>query len=174
MVILGIDPGTAITGYGVIKIIKKRKKTKQKNNKWESSKYKVIEYGVIKTHPFFSSGERLKKIYNDVSKLIKKYKPKILAIENLYFFKNSKTALPVSQAKGVIILIAAKKKIPIYEITPLQVKMAIAGYGKAEKKQIQKMIKVLLNLKEIPRPDDAADALAIALCGALLSKKSSS
>lgn len=156
MIIIGIDPGTATTGFGVIK------KTK---------KIKVIDYGCITTSPDLSSGERLKKINNELNKIIKKHKPKVLAVENVYFFKNLKTAMPVSQAKGVVLLTAAKKKIPVYEFTPLQVKMTVAGYGRAEKKQVQKMIKVLLNMKEAPKADDAADALGIAICYALNSKK---
>jgi len=155
MIILGIDPGTATTGFGIIKKIKK--------------KLKVIDYGCIKTSPDLCPGERLKRINNELNKLIKKYKPKVLAVENIYFFKNLKTAMPVSQAKGVILLTAAKKKIPVYEITPLQMKMAITGYGKAEKKQVQKMLKVLLNMKEVPKLDDASDALGIALCYAIKS-----
>ena len=123
MIIIGIDPGTATTGFAIIK------KTKGTKNKLET-----IDYGCIKTCPDFSPGERLKKINNELNKLIKKYKPSVLAVENIYFFKNLKTAMPVSQAKGVILLTAAKKKIPVYEFTPLQVKMAITGYGRAEKK----------------------------------------
>ncbi len=160
MIILGIDPGTATTGFGVIK------KTK---------KIKVIDYGCIITSPDLSAGERLKIINNELNKLIKKYKPEVLAVESLYFFKNLKTAMPVSQAKGVILLTAAKKKIPVYEFTPLQMKMTITGYGKAEKKQVQKMIQTLLNLEEKPkdknkRKDDATDALGIALCYAFKSR----
>lgn len=155
MIILGIDPGTATTGYGVIKV--KSQKLKVKNN------LQCLAYGCIKTNPNLNDGQRLKKINQELNKVIKKYKPNNLIVENVYFFKNLKTALPVSQAKGVILLTAAKKNIPIYEITPLQVKMAISGYGRADKKQVQKMIKVILNLEEIPKPDDAADALAIAI-----------
>jgi len=150
MIICGIDPGTATTGFGIIRKTKK--------------KLKVIDYGCIKTSPDLCAGDRLKIINNELNKLIKKHKPNILAVENIYFFKNFKTAMPVSQAKGVILLTAAKKKIPVYEITPLQMKMAITGYGKAEKKQVQEMLKVLLNLKEAPKSDDAADALGVALC----------
>lgn len=154
MIILGIDPGTATTGYGIIK--------KNENKKQKS---KVIAFGCIKTNPTSSPAERLNKLYNELNKIIAEYQPKVLAIENIYFFKNLKTALPVSQAKGVILLAGAKKKIPIYEFTPLQVKMAITGYGRAEKKQIQKMLpKILADLEEIPMSDDAADALAIAYC----------
>ncbi len=157
MIILGVDPGTATTGFGIIRKTKK--------------KLKVIDYGCIKTYPDSTPGNRLKIINNELNKLINKYKPKVLAVENVYFFKNLKTAMPVSQAKGVILLTAAKKKIPVYEFTPLQMKMAITGYGKAEKKQVQKMIKVLLNLKEVPKLDDAADALGIALCYVFQSRK---
>lgn len=158
MIIMGIDPGVAKLGYAFIEI-KKR-----------GGKLKTIDYGCIITDPNLSVGDRLKKINNDLNKIIKKYKPTALAVENVYFFKNLKTALPVSQAKGVILLTAAKKGIPVYEFTPLQIKMAIVGYGRAEKKQIQKMVKVLLDLKEIPHSDDAADALGAAICCALLFK----
>lgn len=160
MVILGIDPGTATTGYGLIRKIRKGRG----QNK---SDIMCLDYGLIQTDPSLTDGERLKKLYLEISQLINKHKPAVLAVENIYFFKNLKTALPVSQAKGVILLSAAKKKIPVCEFTPLQVKMVITGYGRAEKKQIQKMVKTLLNLKEIPKPDDAADALAIAICYAI-------
>ncbi len=168
MIIIGIDPGLAKTGFGAIQSLKiKNQKT--------IDKLKVIDYGCIITDPKFSTGERLKKIHNELNKLIKKYKPDIMAVESLYFFKNLKTAMPVSQAKGVILFAAAKKKIPVFEFSPLQMKMTITGYGKAEKKQVQKMIKILLGLKERPedknkREDDATDALGIAICGALKMK----
>jgi len=156
MIILGIDPGIATTGFGVIKKIKNKKS-------------EVIDYGCIITTPDLCPGDRLKIINNELNKLIEKYQPKIMAVESLYFFKNLKTAMPVSQAKGVILLTAAKKKIPVYEFTPLQVKMAMTGYGRAEKKQVQKMIQTMFNLEEKPkdknkRKDDAIDALGIALC----------
>ncbi len=154
---MGIDPGVAKLGYAFIEIKKK------------GGKLKTIDYGCIITDSNLFAGERLKKINNELNKLIKKYKPNILAVESIYFFKNFKTAMPVSQAKGVILLTAAKKKIPVFEITPLQMKMAITGYGKAEKKQVQEMLKVLLNLKEAPKSDDAADALGVALCYVLQS-----
>jgi len=156
MIILGIDPGTASTGYGVIKQIKKSK-LRVKNS------FKCLGYGLIQTSPSLISAERLKKINNELSKIIKKYRPKILVVENIYFFKNLKTVIPVSQAKGVILLTAAKNKIPVQEFTPLQIKSSITNNGWAEKKDVQKKIKKILNLKEIPRPDDAADALAAAL-----------
>lgn len=161
MIILGIDPGTATTGFGLIE------KTKDK--------IKVLDYGCITTTPDLCPGDRLKIINNELNKLIQKHQPKVMAVENLFFFKNLKTAMPVSQAKGVILLTAAKKKIPVYEFTPLQVKMAITGYGKAEKKQVQKMVQTLLNLEEKPkdknkRKDDATDALGVAFCYTLSSK----
>lgn len=160
MIILGVDPGTATTGFGLVRKVKRRKK----KNKRE---LKCLDYGLIKTDPSLSDEERLRELSNQINKLIRKYQPKILAIEKLYFFKNLKTAIPVAQAKGVILLAAAKKRIPVYEFTPLQMKMAITGYGRATKKQIQRMIKNLLNLKDLPKelpPDDAADALGLAIC----------
>jgi len=150
MIILGIDPGTATTGFGVIRKMQDR--------------LECLDYGTIQTSPSSTTPERLKILSDGLDKLMKKYDPEIMAVENIYFFKNLKTALPVSQAKGVILLAAGKKGIPAKEFTPLQVKMAVAGYGRAEKKQVQKMIQRLLNLKELPKPDDAADALAVAVC----------
>ena len=161
MIIAGIDPGTATTGFAIIDKTKKG--------------IKVIDYGCILTTPDLCPGDRLKIINNELNKLIKKYQPQVMAVENLFFFKNLKTVMPVSQAKGVILLTAAKKKIPVYEFTPLQMKMAITGYGRAEKKQVQKMIQTMLNLEEKPkdknkRKDDATDALGIALCYTIKSK----
>ncbi len=161
MTILGIDPGTATTGFGVIEFPKNKDK-----------KMKAVDYGCIITDKNLSPGERLKIINNELNKLIKKHQPKAIAVEKLFFFKNLKTVMPVSQAKGVILLTAAKKKIPTYEFTPLQVKMAVVGYGRAEKKQVQEMIKTSFGLEEKPkdknkRKDDATDALGIALCYAL-------
>ncbi|MDO8264751.1 MAG: crossover junction endodeoxyribonuclease RuvC [Candidatus Parcubacteria bacterium] len=161
MVILGIDPGTAATGWGIIEA----KVPKNKNS------LVCINYGCIKTYPSSSPGDRLVIINSELKKLIKKYRPKTLAIEKLFFFKNLKTAMPVSQAKGVILMAAAENGIPVLEFTPPQVKMAMVGYGRAEKIQIQKIIKSLLRLKELPRPDDAADALAIAISCAYFLKK---
>lgn len=152
MIILGIDPGTATTGYGLVKASKRA---------W---KLRCIEYGCITTNPTTSSSERLYRLYNKISKLIHKYKPSALAIENVYFFKNLKTAMPVSQAKGVIMLAAAKNKIPVFEYTPLEIKLAITGYGNASKQQMQRMINLHLNLPRPPKPDDAADALGAAMC----------
>ena len=111
-----------------------------------------------------SDPQRLNIINKELKKIIKTFQPEIMAVESVFFFKNLKTAFPVSQAKGVILLTAEQKKIPIYEFTPLQVKMAVVGYGRAEKKQVQHMTQILFNLKEKPKPDDAADALAVAFC----------
>jgi len=163
MIIIGIDPGLATIGYGIIQRVKKSGK----------GAFLCLDYGLIKTLPSFSQGERLKKIHKELNFLLKKYRPEILAVENIYFFKNQKTALPVSQAKGVILFTAANRKIPIYEFTPLQVKLRITGYGRADKKEVQKETQKILKLKELPRPDDAADALAIAICYAKLLEKPS-
>lgn len=156
MTILGIDPGKAATGWGVIKI--KSQKSKAKN------RLECTNYGTIKTTPEFKDPERLRLLFNEMNKLIRDYKPDVLAIEKLYFFKNLKTAIGVSQAKGVILLTGSKKKLPIHEFTPLQIKISITGYGRAKKVQVQKMVKELLNLKKIPRPNHAADALGAAIC----------
>jgi crossover junction endodeoxyribonuclease RuvC len=153
MIALGIDPGTATTGYGVIKK--------------EGDNFICLEYGTIETDKNSPTASRLFDLHEKLSFLIKKYSPDLFAVESLFFFKNLKTALPVSQSKGVILLTAEMAKLPIYEFTPLQVKMAVTGYGKADKKQVQEMIKVTLNLEEYPRPDDAADALGVALCAIL-------
>ncbi len=149
MIILGIDPGTAKIGFGVIN------KTRE---------LKLIEYGCIQTPKNLKDSQRLIKLHEQLQKIIKKHKPDMVAVEDLFFFKNLKTAISVSQARGVILLTAAKLKVPISEYTPLQIKQAVTGYGRAEKKQVQKMVKMILNLKKIPKPDDAADALAAAIC----------
>jgi crossover junction endodeoxyribonuclease RuvC len=153
MIILGIDPGTATTGYGIIK--------KQGGN------FEILDYGVITTDKTNSGAERLLILMNDLGALIKKFKPTVAGVEKLFFTSNAKTAMQVSQARGVILGTLAKEHVSIQEFTPLQVKSTICGYGKAEKRQIQFMIKQTFKLKTIPKPDDAADALAIALCAAL-------
>ena len=151
MKILGIDPGIATTGYGLIENT--------------GSNLCLLDYGTILTSPKNSPIERLNILYNELSKLIKKKRPDEVAIEELFFAKNVKTAMMVSQARGVILLSCVKAGMKeIHEYTPLQVKMAMSGYGRAEKSQVMKMVVTLLNLKEIPKPDDAADALAIAVC----------
>ncbi len=165
MIIMGIDPGIAKTGFGVISNV-------FNPNFKNQDKIKCLDYGLIETDKLLPPAQRLKKLYLELSRLINKYNPKILAIENIYFFKNLKTAMPISQAKGVILLAAAQKKITVHEFTPLQAKIAITGYGRAKKHQIQEIIKILLNLKKIPSPDDAADALLMALCYLYLRPKS--
>lgn len=150
MVILGIDPGMAILGYGIVE---------QKNNSLN-----VIDYGTIMTPSSMGTPNRLVNIFDSVCELIERYKPDAVAVEELFFNKNIKTALIVGHARGVAILAAARKGIGIFEYTPLQVKQAVVGYGRAEKHQVQQMVKMLLNLREIPKPDDAADALAVAIC----------
>lgn len=150
MRILGIDPGTAITGYGVVDLI--------------GNKYKLIEYGIVRSSPEKETPQRLQDIFLGINTIIDKYSPQQVAVEELFFNKNTKTALTVGQARGVILLAAQLKNITIFEYTPLQVKQSVVGYGRAEKKQVQFMVKAILNLKEIPKPDDAADAMAIAIC----------
>ena len=155
MIIIGIDPGTATTGYGIV--LAKNINCKTKDN------FECLGYGSIKTSPEMAMPQRLKKINNELAKILKTHQPKVMVVESLYFFKNLKTAMPVSQAKGVILLTAAKKNIPVHEFTPPQVKMLVAGSGKAEKINVQKKVKAIFGMKDIPKPDDAADALAIAL-----------
>lgn len=155
MKILGLDPGTATTGYGVIKL-------KTKNSKLKT--LELIAYGTIKTKANSYMPARLREIYLQVRKLIKKYKPNKVALESLFFFKNQKTVMTVSQARGVIMMACQSKKIPVIEYAPLQVKNILCKNGRADKKEVQTKIKKILKLKEIPKPDDAADALATAIC----------
>lgn len=152
MIILGIDPGTATTGYGVIES--------------EKGKIKEIAYGCVLTKSTESLETRLITIFDELTEIIKKFKPEMVAVEELFFASNTKTAISVGHARGVILLACSKAKVPVYEYTPLQVKQAICGYGRGDKQQIQKMVKALLNLEEVPKPDDAADGLAIAICHA--------
>ena len=149
MIILGIDPGTATTGFGAIK-----------------NQNTLIDFGVISTKKTLSDAERLEILANDIHQLIKKYKPDAVGVEKLFLTTNQKTVMTVSQARGVVLLIAEQHCIPIFEFTPLQVKNFICGYGKADKKQIQYIVQKTFKLKAAPKPDDAADALAIALCAA--------
>ncbi len=149
MKILGIDPGTATTGWGVVEM--------------QNSNLKVQNCGCVITSAKKEHPIRLMEIYDAVEKIIKKEKPDCLAIEKLFFVNNIKTAMSVGEARGVIMLAAQKNKLSIYEYTPLEVKQSLTGYGKAEKKQIQMMVKMILKLDDIPKPDDMADALAIAI-----------
>ena len=153
MIVLGIDPGTATTGFGVIEYKKKNKK-----------QIVCLDYGIIQTSPKQTVGERLIQLNFDLNEIIKKYKPEMAAVESLFFFKNLKTAMPVSQARGVILYTLSKKNVPFVDITPQQAKTSVTGYGKATKNQVQKMVQNLLRLEEMPKPDDAADALALAIC----------
>ena len=152
MVILGIDPGLATVGYGVLK--------------FEKNKFATIDYGAIITPPHTPVHERLKQIYDDLQKMIELYRPDDLAIEELFYNTNQKTVIAVCEARGVILLCAHKNGLNIGEYTPLQVKQSVVGYGRAEKIQVQSMVKNILNLEKIPKPDDAADAVALAICHA--------
>ncbi|MGD8400194.1 MAG: crossover junction endodeoxyribonuclease RuvC [Bacillota bacterium] len=152
MLILGIDPGTAIMGYGLIA--------------QQGNRLKPVKYGVVRTEAARPLAARLHKIYRELEGLIAAYRPDALAVEELFFNKNTRTALAVGQARGVILLAAEQAGLEIAEYTPLQVKQGVVGYGRAEKLQIQEMVKMLLCLNELPKPDDAADALAIAICHA--------
>ena len=157
MIILGIDPGTATTGFGVIT--------------YEKHQPTLVDFGVIATDKKLSDAERLEILADDLKQIIKKYKPVAVGVEKLFLSNNQKTAMTVSQARGVVLLTAQQNKLPILEYTPLQVKNFICGYGKAEKKQVQFIVQKTFKLKTIPKPDDAADALAIALCTAHHFKK---
>lgn len=149
MKILGIDPGTATTGFGVIEK--------------HGPKLKFVDAGVITTSPEISMPSRLSEIYTCLTQLIAEHQPDCMAVELLYFASNVTTAITVGQSRGVVLLAAAEAGLPVGEYTPLQVKQAVTGYGKADKKQIQEMVKMMLGLDGIPKPDDAADGLAIAI-----------
>ncbi|HPV70661.1 MAG TPA: crossover junction endodeoxyribonuclease RuvC [Candidatus Magasanikbacteria bacterium] len=149
--IIGIDPGFHRMGYGVIEVC--------------GSKLKVLDYGSTETAKSKKIEERILEIACVLDDLIKHYQPDLLVVEEIFFFKNLKTAVNVAQARGAIILVGAENKVPLLELTPLQVKQSLTGFGRAEKGQMQKIVKMILNLKEIPKPDDAADALAMAIAG---------
>jgi crossover junction endodeoxyribonuclease RuvC len=150
MRVLGIDPGTAITGYGLVTET--------------DGQLQAIAYGVINTPAAWAMPQRLQKIYRDLRVLVREHQPTEGAVEQLFFSRNVKTALAVGQARGVALLALADAELPIAEYTPLQVKQSVVGYGRAEKAQVQELVKLLLGLDTIPQPDDAADALAIAIC----------
>ena len=158
MIILGIDPGYAIVGIGVIE--------------YKGGALRYIKHGAITTPAGMETVERLKIIFNEINMILDEYKPDAVAIEELFFNSNQKTAIMVAQARGVLLVAAANKNIPLFEYTPLQVKQSLTGYGRADKKQIQTMVKMLLGLNAIPKPDDAADALAIAISHAQSSRLS--
>ncbi len=149
MIILGIDPGYAIVGYGIVEC----------NN----GRSRPLGYGAIRTSKDMAMAERLKQIGEGIDTLIAHYSPDAIAVEELFFHTNQKTAIKVAQARGVILYKASVANVILYEYTPLQIKQAITGYGRADKRQIQEMVKVMLGLSAIPKPDDASDALAVAL-----------
>ena len=152
MRILGIDPGYGIVGFGIID--------------YENSNYKVVDYGVIETPKEEDISVRLAMIYDAIGKLTETFKPNQIAVEELFYFKNQTTVIPVAEARGVILLAAVHSCGEIFEYTPLQIKQALTGNGRAEKAQVQFMVKAILGLEKIPKPDDAADALAVAICHA--------
>ena len=152
MIILGIDPGLAIVGWGVVE--------------YSGSHFTTLGYGSIETPAGMATEQRLALIYDGLEKLIEKFKPQHLAIEELFFNTNQTTGIRVAEARGVIIMCAYKKGLKLFEYTPLQIKQSVVGYGRAEKKQVITMVTMLLGLKQAPKPDDTADALAVAVCHA--------
>jgi len=152
MIILGIDPGTAIAGYGILKS--------------DGDELTVVAYGAITTPSDWGMPRRLQHIYAELTVLIQEYQPTDAVVEKLFFSKNVRTALSVGQARGVVLLAAAQANLAIHEYTPLEIKQAVVGYGRADKNQVQQMVRMLLQLDSVPQPDDAADALAIAICHA--------
>lgn len=152
MIILGIDPGYAIVGWGVIE--------------YNANRFSVLDYGAVTTEAKTPFNDRLKMVYDGIDSIMKRYSPEALSIEKLFYNTNAKTVIDVAQARGVINLAAVQNEIPIFEYTPLQVKQSVVGYGRAEKKQVQEMTRVILKLEKIPKPDDTADALAMAICHA--------
>lgn len=150
MRILGIDPGYAILGYGIVDIV--------------GNKFSVVDYGAITTDPSMDMPSRLVKLFDGLTELISAFKPDEASIEELFFNSNAKTAILVGEARGVAVLACAKGNLKINEYTPLQIKQALVGCGRADKTQVQFMVKTMLNLKEVPKPDDTADALAAAIC----------
>ncbi len=150
MIVLGIDPGTALTGYGVVERIGPR--------------VRAVDYGCIRTPADRPLAERLLEIRAAISDLIATHEPSLVAVERLFFNRNVQTAFAVGQARGAILLTAAEHGLPVFEFTPNEVKMAVTGYGRAPKEQVQRMVQIVLGLPDLPHPDDAADALAIAIC----------
>lgn len=151
MRVIGIDPGTAITGWGIVE-------------EFASSELTLVAYGVVTTPAKTPLADRLKTIYAELTSIVAEYQPDTSAVEMLFFSRNTTTALSVGHGRGVAMLALAQADLPIFEYKPLEIKQAITGYGGADKKQVQRMVQLLLNLAEIPKPDDAADALAIAIC----------
>jgi len=150
--VIGIDPGFAIVGFGVLD--------------FDGYRFSAVEYGAVVTKPDAPFADRLEIIWDELSKVLKKHKPSSMGIEKLFFTTNHKTAIDVSQARGIIVLCAKKHGVDVSEYTPLQVKQAVTGYGKAEKQQVMQMVKTMLKLDKLPKPDDVADAVAVAICHA--------
>ncbi len=152
MIILGVDPGYALTGYALIE--------------YQNNHFKVLDYGIIATKAKSYFPERLLVIERSLEQLIEKYQPQVMAIEELFFSRNTTTAIGTAQARGVAVVTGARHRLPVFEYTPKQVKLAVTGYGHADKAQVQQMVKTILNLEKIPKPDDVADAIAVAICHA--------
>ena len=150
MKILGIDPGMAIVGYGLVE--------------YKNEKYELLTSGSIQTSKNLSDSKRLLEIYNDLSTIIEKYNPDCASVEELFFFKNQKTVIPVAEARGVILTVLEKFDIPTYSYTPMEVKQVLTGYGRAEKKEVEQMVKLTLETDKLPKLDDTVDAIAIAIC----------
>lgn len=150
MIVLGIDPGTAITGFGLVE--------------YEKGQEKLLDYGTIRTASDLPMHERLLLIHKEMNRILDQYEPQAVAIEELFHHKNAKTVITVAQSRGVLLMTAASRGLEIGEYTPLQVKQAVCGYGTAEKRQVQLMVQKILKMDHIVKPDDAADALAIAIC----------
>jgi crossover junction endodeoxyribonuclease RuvC len=150
MLVLGIDPGTAITGWGVVAK--------------EGNELTLVDYGTVRTSQDTSMPERLQAIYGELGQVISHHQPTAVAVEQLFFSKNVRTAMVVGQARGVALLAVADAGVPLHEYTPLEVKQSVSGYGKATKEQVQKLVQMLLGLDSVPQPDDAADAIAVAIC----------
>ena len=151
MAVIGIDPGTALTGYGIVEEL-------------PDQSLQIIDFGVIRTESTDKPEIRLRKIFSQLNEILSLHKPETGAVEKLFFQRNTRTAMSVGQARGVAILSLAEAGISVSEYSPVEIKQAVVGYGKASKNQVQQMVKTLLNLQEIPKPDDAADALAVAIC----------
>ena len=150
MKILGIDPGMAIVGYGLID--------------FQDDKPILLASGSIQTDKDLPDSKRLLEIFNDLSIIVEKYRPAYASVENLFFFKNQKTVIPVAEARGVILTVLEKYNIPVYSYTPMEVKQVLTGYGRAEKKEVEQMVKIALNTNNLPKLDDTVDAIAIAIC----------
>jgi crossover junction endodeoxyribonuclease RuvC len=156
MRIIGIDPGTGILGFGVIEVIK--------------GKFSLIDAGVVTTPAHTDHGERLEDIFDSLTEIIEINKPEVMSIEKLFFAQNVTTAMTVAEARGVALLVGRRAHLPTFEYTPLQIKQTLTGYGKADKKQVQEMVRLQLNLNEVPKPDDCADALAAAITHSLMTR----